>query len=330
MGNKAIELSALAVKAITRRGATFVGGVPGLALVVHASGTRSWVLRYKISGIRRDMGLGSYDDVSLANARVAARAARAKISAGIDPIQERKTTRSALIAEMAKALTFSECATKYIETHESGWRNAKHAQQWRTTIERYANPVIGKMLVRDVRLPHILNVLEPIWHQKTETASRLRGRLESVLDWAAVREYRTGPNPARWKGHLDTLLAEPGKIAKTSHHRALFGKLIDRIKARERKVASRYLIAKPDGTPLNQWTLRTRFDDARAVAAKEAKDAGNEELADKIRAFQFRDIRPKAASEMKLAHASELLGHTEQEITKKVYQRVGQLVKPTK
>lgn len=221
MGNKAIELSALAVKNITRRGATFVGGVPGLVLYVHASGVRSWILRYKISSVRRDMGLGSCDDVTLANARAAAREARAKISAGIDPIQERKAAKSALAAELDRALTFSECATKYIDAHEGSWRNDKHVKQWRTTIERYANPVMGKMLVRDVGLPQVLKVLEPIWRTKTETASRLRGRLESVLDWATVREYRTGPNPARWKGHLDNLLAEPGKIAKTNHHRAL-------------------------------------------------------------------------------------------------------------
>lgn len=221
MGNKAKELGVLAVKNITRRGTTFVGGVPGLALVVHGSGTRSWILRYKIGGVRRDMGLGSFDDVSLANAREAARAARAKIVAGSDPIQQRKAARSALVAEMATALTFSECATKYMEAHESGWRNPKHAQQWRNTIESYANPVIGQMLVRDVGLPHVMRVLEPIWHLKTETAKRLRGRLESVLDWAITRDLRTGPNPARWKGHLDTLLAQPGKISKTKHHRRL-------------------------------------------------------------------------------------------------------------
>lgn len=221
MGNKAKELGALAVKNITRRGTTFVGGVPGLALVVHASGTRSWILRYKIGGTRRDMGLGSFDDVSLANARDAARTARAKIVTGIDPIQQRKAARSALIADMATALTFSECATKYMEAHESGWRNPKHTQQWRNTIETYANPVIGQMLVRDVGLPHVMKVLEPIWHKKTETAKRLRGRLESVLDWAITRDLRSGPNPARWKGHLDTLLAQPGKISKTKHHRRL-------------------------------------------------------------------------------------------------------------
>jgi integrase len=221
MGNKATELGALAVKNITRRGTTFVGGVPGLALVVHGGGSKSWILRYKIGGVRRDMGLGSYEDVSLASAREKARTARARIEAGTDPIQERKTARSALIAEMAKALTFSECAAQYIATHEAGWRNAKHAQQWRSTIESYANPVIGQLLVRDVALPHILKVLEPIWHTKTETASRLRGRIESVLDWATAREYRTGSNPAQWKGRLDTLLAGPSKITKTNHHRAL-------------------------------------------------------------------------------------------------------------
>ena len=222
MGNKAKELSALAVKNITRRGSTFVGGVPGLVLLVHKyHRTRGWVLRYKVAGVRREMGLGSYPDVSLASARDAARAARAKLDAGIDPIQERKATRSALVAAMATALTFSECATKYIEAHESGWRNAKHAQQWRSTIETYANPVIGQMLVRDVALPQVLKILEPIWHKRTETASRLRGRLESVLDWATVREYRSGPNPAIWKGRLDSLLAQPGKIMKTKHHRAL-------------------------------------------------------------------------------------------------------------
>lgn len=198
-----------------------MGGVPGLVLFVHASGARSWVLRYKIGSVRRDMGLGSYEDVTLAEARAVAGVARAKIKAAVDPIDERRAAKSALIAERDKALTFSECATQYIDTHQGSWRNEKHIKQWRSTIQKYANPVIGKMLVRDVGLPQIMKVLEPIWRTKTETASRLRGRLESVLDWATVREYRTGPNPARWKGHLDNLLAEPGKIAKTNHHRAL-------------------------------------------------------------------------------------------------------------
>ena len=221
MGKKAIELGNLAVKAINKRGIHFVGGVSGLALTVHQGGSRSWILRYQVNGKRRDLGLGSFDTVSLANAREAARAARAKLEAGIDPIEDKKAVRSKLIASQVAALTFSEASTKYIETHEAGWRNAKHAQQWRNSLENYAHPFIGRMCVSDVELPQILKALEPIWHTKTETASRLRGRIESVLDWATVRGYRTGPNPARWKGHLDTLLAQPAKIAKTTHYRAL-------------------------------------------------------------------------------------------------------------
>lgn len=136
-------------------------------------------------------------------------------------MEDGRAARSRLKATQAAALNFSQAATQYIETHEGSWRNAKHVQQWRNTIETYANPIIGQMLVRDVGLPQILAVLEPIWHKKTETASRLRGRIESVLDWAAARGLRQEANPARWKGHLDKLLATPGKIAKTDHHRAL-------------------------------------------------------------------------------------------------------------
>ncbi len=221
MGKRAQELGILAVKQIKERGIHFVGGVPGLALTVHKGGSRSWVLRYQVAGRRRDLGLGAFDLFSLAQAREAAREARAKIARGIDPINDRRALRSQLIASQIVALTFSQAATKYVESHEASWRNAKHAQQWRNTLESYAYPVLGRMLVRDIDLPHILRVLEPIWQTKTETASRLRGRLESILDWSTVRGERTGPNPARWKGHLDTLLAAPKKITKTVHHRAL-------------------------------------------------------------------------------------------------------------
>lgn len=221
MGKEKIELSALAVSRITRRGATFVGGVTGLALNVVAAGSRSWILRYQVGGKRRDLGLGGYPSVTLAAAREAARAARAKLAQGIDPIQDARSARSALIAAQAKAVTFKEASTSYIEAHEEGWRNAKHAAQWRATLETHAHPVLGAMMVKDIELPHVLKVLEPLWRDKTETASRLRGRIESVLDWATVRGHRTGPNPARWKGHLDMLLVAPKKVAKTEHHRAL-------------------------------------------------------------------------------------------------------------
>ena len=226
------ELGALAVSMLKSRGIHFVGGVAGLAINVLKSGSRSWILRYQVGGRRRDKGLGGYPDVTLADAKVAARAARALIAQGIDPVEHGRSARSKLIADQASAISFCQAATKYIETHEEGWRNPKHAQQWRNTIETYANPKLGKMLVRDVELPNILAVLEPIWKTKTETASRLRGRIESVLDWSTARGYRAGANPARWKGLLDTLLPAPGKIAKTSHHRALpYAKLSKFMKA---------------------------------------------------------------------------------------------------
>lgn len=221
MGTKAKELGALAVQRISRRGITFVGGVAGLGLNVTQYGSKSWILRYQVGGKRRDMGLGGYPDVPVAAAREAARAARAKLAQGIDPIEDIRTRRIALIAAQASNITFSAAAKQYLEAHEAGWRNPKHAQQWRNTIENYTAPKMGAVLVRDVSVPHVLAVLEPIWRTKTETASRLRNRIERVLDWATARGFRSGPNPARWKGHLDKLLPAPARVAKKSHHRAL-------------------------------------------------------------------------------------------------------------
>lgn len=221
MGKKTAEMSALSVSRLKEPGLHFVGGVSGLALQVTPSGARSWILRVMVGGKRRDMGLGGFPDVTLAGAREAARTARAKIKAGIDPIEEGRAARSMLVAARASALTFEQCATAYMTVKQLEWKNEKHTRQWTSSLEKYAYPVIGKMLVRDVEQEHILRVLEPIWTEKTETASRLRGRLESVLDWARVRGYRKGDNPARWKGHLDTLLANPNKITKTHHFAAL-------------------------------------------------------------------------------------------------------------
>lgn len=218
---KTKEMGALEVSRIARRGMNFVGGVAGLGLNVNTGGSRSWVFRARVAGVRRDMGLGGYPDVTLAQARELARVARAKIRAGVDPIEEARAARSALIAARMSAVSFSKATEQYLEAHEAGWSNPKHRQQWENTLTTYAGPKIGQMLVRDIELPHVLSVLEPIWREKTETASRLRGRMESVLDWASARGYRSGPNPARWKGHLDKLLPAPGRIAKTDHHRSL-------------------------------------------------------------------------------------------------------------
>lgn len=219
--NSRKELGALAVSQINRRGFNHVGGVAGLGLNVTQSGSRSWVFRYQIAGIRKDMGLGGYPDITLAQAKELARAARIKLSQGIDPIEENRAARRKMIADLAAALNFQEAAKRYIDSQEPIWKNSKHVQQWRNTIDTYAVPKIGALPVGDVGLTDVLAVLEPIWRSKTETASRLRGRIESILDWAAARGYRTGSNPARWKGLLDKILPAPGKIAKVDHHRAL-------------------------------------------------------------------------------------------------------------
>ena len=221
MGRKAKELGPLAVSRLTTPGLHFVGGVAGLAMQVSATGARSWVLRVTVGSKRRDMGLGGFPDVTLTGARDAARVARAKAREGIDPIANARALRSALKAEQAAAKTLKFCALAYIDAHEAGWRNAKHQLQWRNTLETYAYPLIGDLLVRDIGLPHVLAVLEPIWTKKTETASRLRGRLESVLDWATTRGYRSGLNPARWRGHLDTVLPAARSVANAGHHSAL-------------------------------------------------------------------------------------------------------------
>lgn len=221
MPKKAAELGSLAVKRLTKPGAHAVGGVAGLQLKINDAGGKSWVLRTMINGKRRDMGLGGYPDVELAQARERARAARDKIHDGIDPIHARQAARSASAAASAKAKTFDECVKGYIKAKSAEWRNLKHRAQWQSTLDTYASPVFGSVLVQEVDVPLILKALESIWSTKTETASRLRGRIETVLDWATARGLRTGENPARWRGHLDQLLARPRKIKKVVHHPAV-------------------------------------------------------------------------------------------------------------
>jgi integrase len=221
MPKKARELSALEVARLKAPGLHAVGGVAGLHLQVTDRGARTWVLRVTIGDRRRDMGLGGFPDVTLAAARDKARSAREKIEQGLDPIAERQLAKSAMLASAAAAKTFAECAIGFMDAKSAEWRNPKHRQQWANTLETYAGPVIGKLQVRDVSLAHILKILEPIWKTKTETAARVRGRIETVLDWATVRGYREGDNPARWRGHLDKLLAAPGRVQKVEHHAAL-------------------------------------------------------------------------------------------------------------
>ncbi len=222
MPRKAKELSAQAVANLKAPGLNAVGTVAGLYLQILPSGARSWILRTMVGTRRRDMGLGGYPDVTLAGAREKARRARELIAQGIDPIEQARAARSALQAAQARAVTFQEATYAYIDTHENGWRNAKHAAQWRATVEAYAFPVIGSLLVRDVSKEHVLAILQPIWKTKTETASRLRGRIEKVLSYAMQAGYRPeGLNPARWRDNLDLLLGARSKIAKPRHHAAL-------------------------------------------------------------------------------------------------------------
>ena len=179
----------------------------------------SWIFRYMLDGRSRAMGFGPYPRVTLAEARARADQAWKIVDAGGDPIEERRARKEAARVERAKAMTFRACAEAYIRAHSPAWKNAKHSAQWPATLAAYVYPILGDLLVRAVDVGLIMKVLEPIWTEKTETASRVRGRIESILDWATARGYRTGENPARWKGHLATLLSAPTK-AKAAARRA--------------------------------------------------------------------------------------------------------------
>ncbi len=221
MPKVAKELKPLAVQALTEPGHWPVGVVPGLALQVTPSGARSWVLRIRTAGGRRDIGLGGYPAVTLADARTEARRVRLAVKAGTDPVSERKAQRSAALAARGRGVSFRKCSAACIKAQTPRWKNAKHAQQWTNTLETYAHPVIGDMLVGDVEKSHILQVLEPIWTTKPETASRVRHRIGLVLSYAMQAGHRPeGLNPAAWKG-MDKLLPERAEVAEVKHHEAL-------------------------------------------------------------------------------------------------------------
>lgn len=202
----------------------------GLYLQVKPGGTKSWLFRFQLRGKARQMGLGPADIIGLAEAREKARECRRKVLTGADPIDARRQERSAEQAAAERAMTFKECADAYIAAHRASWRNAKHAAQWEATFAETrrgkrvfpaATESINDLSVTAVDTALVLKVLERIWSGKPETASRVRGRIESVLDWATARGYRQGENPARWKGHLDHLLPRRGKLARVRHHAAL-------------------------------------------------------------------------------------------------------------
>jgi integrase len=215
------KLTALEVKnATATKTGRYLGDGNGLWLQVIPTGAKSWIFRYTRDGRAREMGLGATHTITLAEARELALECRKKLQNGGDPLAEREAARLAVKLEAAKAMTFDQCAAAYIEAHRPGWKNAKHASQWVNTIATYASPIIGALPVAAIDTGLVMKVIEPIWQTKTETASRLRGRIESILDWATVRQLRQGENPARLRGHLDHLLAKRLASAR-GHHAAL-------------------------------------------------------------------------------------------------------------
>jgi integrase len=193
----------------------------GLYLQVTSVGAKSWILRYSLRGRAREMGLGSLRKVSLAEARRKAVDCHRLLDDHIDPIDYRRQRRNEAARATANTITFGEAAETYIAAHRAGLKNLKHAAQWRTTIATYAEPVLGKVPVRDIDTGLVHRVLEPIWTTKAETASRVRARIEAILDWAKVSGYRSGENPARWRGNLDKLLSNRSKTRLVKHHAAL-------------------------------------------------------------------------------------------------------------
>jgi integrase len=193
----------------------------GLVLQVSKWGTKAWLFRYERHGRERQMGLGPLHTISLAEARELATEKRKLLLRGLDPIEERNTERTARRLEAAKAMTFDQCATAYIADNKVAWRNPKHRQQWENTLNTYVSPVMGALPVQAIDTALVTKVLQPIWSAKPETASRIRGRIETVLNWARARGFRDGDNPARWKGHLDSLLPARSKVQAVRHHPAL-------------------------------------------------------------------------------------------------------------
>lgn len=240
MPKKAPELTAVQVRRLTKPGFYAVGGVAGLHLSVgkkkskdeHSDVPRSWILRYAVGEVlyskqgkpyikRRDLGLGPFPDVGLQEAREKARKVKEQLSEGIDPLAEQKAARAALRAAQAKVMTFAEAAHLCHQKKAPEFKSNKHAADWINSLNTHAMPVIGRLSVGEIEMADVLRVLEPIWQEKTETATRIRQRIEAVMAWAIVSGYRTGDNPARWEGNLKEVLPTPSRFRKVEHFPAL-------------------------------------------------------------------------------------------------------------
>ncbi len=213
------QLTSVEVAKKQKQGRYADGG--GLYLQVGPSGNKSWLFRYTLHAKAREMGLGPVHAVSLKEAREKAAEQRRLLVNRIDPLASRQADHAAKRLSVASTKTFKECSAAYIKAHRAGWKSAKHADQWENTLDQYCGPVFGSAPVQSIDTTLVMRALDPIWKEKNETASRLRGRIEKILDWARVRGYRSGDNPARWRGHLDKLLPTPRKVKKVRHHPAL-------------------------------------------------------------------------------------------------------------
>ncbi|HIB85049.1 MAG TPA: DUF4102 domain-containing protein [Chromatiaceae bacterium] len=226
MPKKVRRLTALSVKNLSESGWHLDGD--GLYLQISPTGTKSWVFRYKIKGRERRQGLGAYPLHSLAHARDLARQGNQHLQLGVDPIEyakkqveDAKKQRAEQQKRQKQLITFKECAEKYIKIHEQAWTNLKHRSQWRNTLKTYAYPIIGDVPAQDVNIELVLAILEPLWDGKTETGTRVRQRIENIMDWAAVKYDLTSKNPARWVGVLKTQLPERNKVQKVRHFAAM-------------------------------------------------------------------------------------------------------------
>jgi integrase len=214
-----------------------------------------------INGKAREMGLGPVELVTLAEAREKAIAARKRLLDGIDPLDERRALKAARAAKAAAAMTFRTCAERFIKNNQAGWRNAKHAAQWGSTLTTYVYPTIGELSVGEIDTGHITKILEPVWTTKPETASRVRGRIESVLDYARVHQWREGENPARWKGHLENVLPKKSKVRAVEHHAALPWKEIGAFMSRLQEEAGTAALAL-------QFTILTAARTGEVIGAR--------------------------------------------------------------
>jgi integrase len=240
MARRINRLSARGVQ--TKRKPGYYPDGAGLYLQVSATGTKSWVFRFMLNAKAREMGLGSALTFSLEEVRGLRDRQRKLLAEGKDPIEARKAERAHAALELAQAKTFKDCAVAYIEAHRAGWKNAKHREQWENTLSSYAYPTIGALPVQAVYTGHVREVLQPIWNAKRETAVRLRGRIEKILDWATALGYRAGLNPARWRGHLDKVLAKDQRRRRIQHHPAMsideIGSFMPRLRQQECTAAS--------------------------------------------------------------------------------------------